>query len=474
MKKLFILGLDCATPQLVFDRYLHALPTFSALIKNGNYGLLESTTPPVTVPAWMSMMTGKDPGQLGFYGFSDRRDYSYKGKYIVTNRNVKEKTIWDYLGENGFKSIVLNVPQTYPPKPINGILISGFLTPDKMLSYTYPEEIKDEIDSIAGGNYIIDIENFRTNDKKKLLSELYDMTEKRFKVIKNFVKNKDWDLFIAVEMAIDRLHHAFWSYCFPDHRLYNEKNEFKYVILDFYKYIDKKINELISLFDNNTELMIVSDHGARSLKGTFCLNDWLIKNGYLCLKRNHRNKTKFEWNDVDWENTLAWGDGGYYGKIYLNIEGREPNGIIPNSKIRIVKDDIIHKLSSLVGPDGKKITNQIFDTKNIYKKLNGCPPDLIIYIGHLDWRVTNSVGNKSLFMFEKTTIDNANHDINGIYIHSENPKFAINANKNVKIKIKRDTMKKYSILDIAPTVLEKFNITNPDELSGKIIKSQKS
>jgi len=172
MKRLFVLGLDCATPQLVFDKYLNDLPTVSKLLENGNYGLFESTIPPVTVPAWLAMMTGKDPGQLGFYGFTDRKNYSYEDIYIVTNKAVKDKTIWDYLGEKKLKSIILNIPQTYPPKSINGILVSSFLTPYKELSYTYPEEIKVEIEKITNGNYLIDVENFRTTDKKKLLSEI--------------------------------------------------------------------------------------------------------------------------------------------------------------------------------------------------------------------------------------------------------------------------------------------------------------
>jgi predicted AlkP superfamily phosphohydrolase/phosphomutase len=470
MKEIFILGLDCATPQLVFDKYLKELPTISGLIKNGNYGRLESTVPPVTVPAWMSMMTGKDPGQLGFYGFSDRLDYSYRDHYIVTNQSVKDKTIWDYLGEKGFKSIVMNLPLTYPPKSINGVLISSFLTPDKELSYTYPEEIKDEIDTIADGNYIIDVENFKTTDKNKLLLEIYDMTKKRFKVIKNYIKNKEWSLFIAVEMGIDRMHHGFWSYCTPDHELYDNKNEFKEALIDYYKFVDKEISEMIELFDDDTELMIVSDHGARTLKGTFCLNDWLLENGYLNLKKEYKTKSRFDIGDVDWQKTLAWGSGGYYGKIYLNIDGREPDGMILNENVETIKREIMQKLSLLVGPNGEKIENDVFDTKKIYHEVNGHPPDLILYMGHLDWRVTNTVGNESLFMFEKTVIDNANHDKNGVYIHSERPKSALELGERAIIDM--ETIEQYSIMDVTPTVLDKFGINLPGSLRGRIIKQE--
>ena len=233
MKKLFILGLDSATPQLVFDKYRPELPTFAGLLSTGTFGLLRSTIPPVTVPAWMTMMTGKDPGQLGFYGFTDRLEYSYEIDHINTHDSLNEKGLWDYASEAGLKSIIFNLPQTYPPQKINGIMVASFLTPDRALAYTYPPEIKAELNSIADGDYIIDVENFRTTDKTKLLSELFEMAEKRFKVIRNFINTKAWDLFVAVEMGIDRLHHGFWSFCFEDHRLYDDKSEFKNSILDY-------------------------------------------------------------------------------------------------------------------------------------------------------------------------------------------------------------------------------------------------
>jgi predicted AlkP superfamily phosphohydrolase/phosphomutase len=467
MKKLFILGLDCATPQLIFDKYINELPVFKRLLEKGKYGLLESTIPPLTVPAWMSMMTGKDPGQLGFYGFTDREDNSYTINKIVTHNDVKANTLWDYAGESGLHSIVFNLPQTYPPRKINGIMVASFLTPDKKLSYTYPEKISQEIEEIADGEYIIDVENFRTNDKKKLLGQIYEMTEKRFKVLKNYIKSKKWHLFIAVEMGTDRVHHGFWSYCFEDHRLYKENNEFKNAIFEYYKYIDKKLEELIETFDDDTELIIVSDHGAKNLKGTFCLNDWLIENGYLFLKNKPLERSSFDVDNVDWSRSIAWGSGGYYGKIYFNVENREDSGIIPEDKIDSIKNELIEKLSLVRSPDGDLISNKVFDVNHLYRELKGFPPDLFVLVGELDWRVTNSVGNASLFIYEDTRIDNANHDLNGIFIHSTRPKFALNKKPNPDFEI--ESLSKYSIIDIAPTVLSRFGIDIPKGMFGKII-----
>lgn len=451
-KKLFIYGLDCATPQLLFDKYLDELPCFKKLISSGKAGLLKSTNPPVTVPAWMSMFTGKDPGQLGFYGFIDRSDYSYDNIHIVNHNNLNDKAVWDSLGEAGLKSIVLGVPPTYPPKPVNGIMIADFLTPDRSLDFTYPESIKAEINEICGNDYIIDVENFRMEDKKKLLSHIYDMTEKRFKIIKSFIKNKEWDLFIASEIGLDRLHHGYWKYCFKDHAMFEEGNEFENSIKDYYKFIDKELSEVVKLLDDNTEIMVVSDHGAKGSKGSFCLNQWLIENNYLVLKDPLLKKDSLEKEDIDWPKTKAWAKAGYYGRIFFNIAGREPEGAISKSDVAEFEKEIKDKLSKING-----VENEVLSTKEIYKETKNIPPDLLFYCGKLDYRVNESVGNADLFEGKYDSgSDNANHDFCGIVIISNKSKGDAN-------------LKEYSICDIAPTILEYFNLKPEDNLAGKKI-----
>ena len=106
-RKVIVLGLDCATPQLVFDRWAHELPALSWLMQNGVYGPLKSCIPPITIPAWLSMMTGKDPGQLGCYGFRNRSDYSYQGLSFATSKMVTAATVWDILGREQKQVILL-------------------------------------------------------------------------------------------------------------------------------------------------------------------------------------------------------------------------------------------------------------------------------------------------------------------------------------------------------------------------------
>lgn len=178
MKKLLILGLDCATPQLVFDQWKDQLPNLTGLGNRGFRAKLKSTIPPITVPAWTAMMTSQDPGMLGFYGFRNRSNYGYDDLYFANAKYVKAKTVWNYLSRHRMKSMVFGVPQTYPPKPLNGMMVASFLTPNKDVQYTYPDEIKAELDRAAGGNYMIDVDDFRTDSKDDLLKQIYDMTER--------------------------------------------------------------------------------------------------------------------------------------------------------------------------------------------------------------------------------------------------------------------------------------------------------
>ena len=140
-RRVFVIGLDCGAPELIFDQWRDRLPNFARLVNGGLYGDLMSTTPCITVPAWSSMLSGKDPGTLGFYGFRNRADRSYERMSIATGADVKEQRVWDLVGAAGRQSVIVGVPQTYPVRPLNGHLISSFLTPsttNPRTQWTYP------------------------------------------------------------------------------------------------------------------------------------------------------------------------------------------------------------------------------------------------------------------------------------------------------------------------------------------------
>ena len=235
------------------------------------------------------MMTGKDPGTLGIYGFRNRRDHSYDGLQFASSRLVQERTIWDYAADSGLQTIALGVPLTYPPKPINGLMITDFLAPDTNSDYTYPSELKNEIREVVG-EYLFDTRKFRTEHKEQLLADIHAMTSQRFRLANHLITTKPWDLFVMVEMGPDRIHHGFWKYFDPKHPRYVAGNPFENAIRDYYIKLDGYIGETISHLEPGVRLLVVSDHGAKCMVGGFCLNQWLIREGYLKLKMASRGR----------------------------------------------------------------------------------------------------------------------------------------------------------------------------------------
>ena len=184
IERVAIIGLDCFEPSLVFDRWWNDLPTLRGLCQRGTYGHLTSCLPPITVPAWSCMAASKDPGTLGIYGFRNRKDHSYDKLSIAFSTDVREPRVWEILNQRGRRSIVVGVPGTFPiTRPINGAMVTCFLTPSvKDSEYTHPPELKQEIAELVG-EYQVDVSGFRTGDKDWLLRQIYDMTDKRFKVV---------------------------------------------------------------------------------------------------------------------------------------------------------------------------------------------------------------------------------------------------------------------------------------------------
>jgi predicted AlkP superfamily phosphohydrolase/phosphomutase len=461
-RRVLVIGLDCLTPQLVFDRWLDQLPAIKKLVSNSIYGPLKSCIPPITVPAWACMTTGKNPGCLGIYGFRNRFDRSYDGLSIATGQEIKEDRVWDILSQAGKKVILVGVPQTYPPKPVNGYMITSILTPDNSCQYTYPAELREEVERLVG-EYIFDVDNFRTDKKENLLKQIYQMTQKRFKVVKHFLKNKPWDFFMMVEIGPDRIHHAFWKYSDPDHRKHEPNSTYKNTIFDYYKYLDQEIGEILSLIDDNTVTIIVSDHGAQAMEGGVCINEWLIQEGYLTLLEKPPGIISLAKAKIDWPRTVCWGEGGYYSRIFFNVKGREPQGIVSPHNYEEVRTEITQKLESMRDEKGNLLGTRVFKPEDVYPVTNGIPPELIVYFGNLKWRSVGSIGYDSILTFENDIgPDDANHAEHGIcIIHDpQSPIVSSTAPTN-----------DLEIFDISPTILNIMGIKVPDDMEGKVLRT---
>ena len=386
-------------------------------MREGVYGPLRSCEPPITVPAWSVMLSGKDPGQLGIYGFRNRADYSYERMQIATSLAVTHPRVWDILGEQGFRSVVVGVPQTYPVRPINGWLVSSFLTPPTARQWTYPASLAQEITQVLGGEpYEFDVMDFRTEDKDRLLADIYRMTEKRFQVIHHLL-DKPWDFFMFVEIGVDRIHHGLWKYMDPRHPKHMPANPYQDAIRSYYRYLDGEIGRLLDRLDGNTRVLVVSDHGAQPMMGGFAINEWLIREGYLVLKEYPDRPTPFIKAEVDWSRTVAWGSGGYYARVHLNVQGREPQGIVSPAEYERVREELRAKLEATVDHLGRPLGTVVRTPEEIYREVRNIPPDLLVYLGNLAWRSVGSVGLGRVHTFENDTgPDDANHDWDGIFI----------------------------------------------------------
>jgi predicted AlkP superfamily phosphohydrolase/phosphomutase len=461
-QKVCVIGLDCAAPELIFELWADLLPNLRRIRERGVWGSLTSTIPPITVPAWMCMMTGKDPGTLGIYGFRNRRDHSYEGLQFASSRLVHEPTLWDILGEHGKRSIALGVPLTYPPKPMNGLLIGDFLAPDTRSDYTYPPELKAEIQEVVG-DYQFDTREFRTEDKERLLADIYTMTRQRFSLARHLATTKPWDLFVMVEMGPDRIHHAFWKYFDPLHRKYVAGNPLEHAIRDYYIALDAEIGNFLSVLEPDTRLLIVSDHGAKRMDGGICFNQWLIQEGYLALKEPVTGVTKFSPALVDWNRTTAWGDGGYYGRLFLNVQGREPNGTVPPAEVESLRAELTARLEALGDEQGVSIGTRVFRPEQTYAAIRNIAPDLIVYFGDLNWRSVGSIGHPSIWTHENDTgPDDANHAQEGIFLMAHAGDLPYGDGR------RRAGL---SLYDVAPTVLDAFGITPPTGMGRQAIKA---
>ncbi len=263
--KLLLIGIDGGNWDIINSMIKKGkLPTLKKLMKKGKHGVLKSTIPPQTVPAWQSMFTGKNPGELGAIGFLVKRG----NDFIFANSELwRGQFVWDKLSSKGYKVGVLNVPGSYPAYRINGVIVTGMLTPSKK-PHTYPNDL------LKNENYQIDPETGTLLlGKEALFKELVKINKKRFKVFKKLVNKYKFDVLLMVFTITDRVQHFMW-----DDSKKIEKS---------YEIVDEEISYFVKKYKNT---IIVSDHGFAKLEKPFFINDWLEKNGYLRRKLRMKDK----------------------------------------------------------------------------------------------------------------------------------------------------------------------------------------
>jgi predicted AlkP superfamily phosphohydrolase/phosphomutase len=446
-----VIGLDCVPPRLAFERYRHAMPNLARLMASGSYGPLRSTLPPITVPAWASLFSGKDPGELGVYGFRKRCAGSYELQ-LVSSADLTQPMVWDRLGER--RVCVLFVPPSYPPAPLlHGERVSCFLTPDAASEHSYPPALAHELHALFGP-YRPDVADYRSDQLPRLLRELYAGTSQRFAIAEHLLRTRRPDFTALVEIGPDRFHHAFWAHIDPEHPDHDPGNPYRDAGLRYYRFLDQQIGRLLHAAGQDTTVLVVSDHGARALRGGIHVNEWLIAHGYLVLERYPDRLTPFAELEVDWSRTRAWGEGGYYARISLNLQGREPAGIVSPDSAAALCAELTRELTRLPGPHGEPLAHRIVTPEASYRATHGLPPELMVFFDDLGYRALGSVGQRSLYSLHNDTgADTCNHDWDGIFVLSGPGVSARGALSGLHIE------------DVAPTILKLMGVTA--QLAGR-------
>ncbi len=280
-----LLGLDGATFRFIDPLLAEGrLPTFGRLKADGRWGCLQSTLPPYTPQAWTSISTGVNPGKHGIFGFFHHPPATDKYEFF-TSRSVKAPKIWNIMDTLGARSLVLNVPMTYPPERLNGAMITGMMTPDRDAVFTFPPNLKQWLLE-KFPDYVIDLAVDNRDQKLSVLDELEFMTRRREAVLYALMERQQPDFVYVVFVVLDRIHHLFGKYLDPAYRDAFRDGEIRRRLVGIYEAVDGMLGRLLDAAAGATDVVIVSDHGFGGERGIFYTNEFLRRAGFLRLKED--------------------------------------------------------------------------------------------------------------------------------------------------------------------------------------------
>ncbi|MGI8773662.1 MAG: alkaline phosphatase family protein [Actinomycetota bacterium] len=407
MNKAVVIGLDGAAWHLL-DPMISAgvMPRLGQLRERGASGTLTSTVPTYTPPAWTSAVTGVNPGRHGVYGFlegnaqSDRQELMHSGK-------IKAPTLWEIANDQGARVGVYNLPLTYPPRPLDGWMVSGMMTPgygERLKGFAYPEALEGKILEWAPG-YIVDVSaNYEQDWRDASLAErALASIEQREKVLRGLLDLHPIDVLFTVMEAPDRLQHVYYRYMNPSDPLYGtpEGTGLRDAVIRCFEATDRIIGLLEDWADGGG-VLVCSDHGFTAWEVSVHLNALLQQWGYLKIKpvaramqtsaarslvplakrflprkiaRDAKGKT---FAAVDWTRTKAFASPIPQQGVFVNIEGRERFGCVPPAELESIKDDLIARFTELRAPDGEPITDKVWRSEEVFHgEASAGAPDIL-------------------------------------------------------------------------------------------------
>jgi predicted AlkP superfamily phosphohydrolase/phosphomutase len=379
-----VLGLDGVPHSMLLELMANGImPNMAKLVQAGSLQRMESTLPSVSSVAWTSFRTGRNPGQHGITGFTDRRPRTYK-TYFPTTASILVSTIEEYAESRGLKAFVMGMPVNYPPvKLASGASIGCFLCPS-VEQAVYPPEILDEL---KGMNYKLDVEaKLAFTDPRRFIEELFAVTEGYRAAMFRFWDRQKWDLMLVHFMSTDRLHHFMWDQYGDPAAPYHAE------FIRLYERIDEIIGEVAARLEENMLLMMLSDHGFCGVKCEVNMNLWLQQEGFL---RFHTSSPK-SLEDID-------GRSQAYslipGRFYINLKGREPRGSVePGGEYLDVREKIAARLMELRHPQtGEPVIERVEMREALYgEETSGVAPDMVA-LAHYGYDLKDQVNGRELF-----------------------------------------------------------------------------
>lgn len=476
VRRVILLGLDGGTWDIITPLVQDGrLPTFKHLMENGAWARMPSTIPPGTPSGWGAIMTGVSPGKHGYFNFTKvNRDYSVS---LCLSDSLRAKAIWDYMDDAGRRSLLLNLPISYPPQRINGVVVSGMQTPGLHSEFTYPPELKQYVLQNLP-DYVIDLEFRIYGQGQRFLSALRHAAERRFQLFERLISEGSFDFMSLVVTETDRLQHLWW----------NEK-----AVSEFYSFLDTKIAHLLQTCENqDTMLVLASDHGFAEIQRQFSLNSFLKQKGYLEYRRSGQNlvttlryalhdlgldslvnsipvrlrtrlKERFMETDaqkaerIDWQSTLAFSLTSFC-EIMLNSESRFDGGVVTDDNMHRVKTELIRDLLGWRDPDtGHSPLTAVYDADELYADAPYAREFAdIVVLPAMDkgYAATPHYQDRPIVPAHRAT---GNHDVMGIFLaYGDTVAPAGNVGT-------------VTMYDVAPTILHALGIAIPSNIDGRVL-----
>jgi predicted AlkP superfamily phosphohydrolase/phosphomutase len=433
-KRVVVIGLD-GTPFTLARRFIEdgTMPNLAALQGRGTLLQMDTSIPDISSVAWSSFMTGANPGRHGIYGFLDLQPGSYK-IYFPNSRHIRAETLWDAAGRNGCRSIVINVPSTYPARPIQGMLVAGFVAVD-LNKATYPQEL---VPTLREMDYRIDVDARKVQQSHDALMEDILVTlDRRIKVLLHLFDNEKWDLFVGVITETDRLQHFFMD------AAESEGSKYHSAFRDFYSKVDGFLGEVTDRLRDET-LFIMSDHGFTPVEKQVYLNRWLVDNGYLKLRENARSI-----EDIEAGSTAFALDPG---RIYINRKGKYPGGTVDEAAAGGLIEEIGRGLRTITS-DGVPVVRRVYTRDELYSgPCFGLAPDLCVQSNY-GYDLKGAVNKKELMDREVFTGMHTQDDAT-LYVSDGAEALATD---------------RPNITDVAPSVLDRMGLPVPGGMDGRSV-----